>query len=179
MKRFSKILLVLAILISGVGFSFAEAEITPDLQEFYSPPRVDPPPPRYTPPAPPKINRPGTAKRYGPPTPPTEPPLPSLKEPFKPKTNSGVELQELQGKFLMPVLPERLRRNRSIARPFTRTIYRAPHRQYQNESPLPYVQRQPKRPAPIYVPKLPSTSADWRGSRSRKNFSPPRAAFRK
>ena len=92
-----------------------------------------------------------------------------------------LNFQELRSGIAMPVLPERIRYRNSRRGPtkiviIPKTIPK--FRQAENSAKKPvYVQRQPKRPPVVYVPRRPTAYPGMRGSYPPKNFGPPRARY--
>ena len=92
-----------------------------------------------------------------------------------------LNFQELRRGIAMPVLPERIRYRNSrrgstkiIVNPKTFPKFR--QQEWENTSPT-YVQRHPKRPPIVYVPRRPTSYPGQRGSIPKKNFGPPRARY--
>ena len=93
-----------------------------------------------------------------------------------------LNFQELRGGIAMPVLPERIR-YRNTRRGPTKVIFQPKEfpkfrEEKENKKPV-YVQRHPKRPPPVYVPRRPVAYPGQRGSYPPKNFGPPRASYRR
>ena len=102
---------------------------------------------------------------------------------FKISEVEAVELnfQELKSGIAMPYLPERIRyRNtrrgptKIIVNPKTFPKFRQKEKDNDNAN---YVQRHPKKPPLVYVPRRPVAYPGQRGSYPRKNFGPPRARY--
>jgi len=93
-----------------------------------------------------------------------------------------INFQELKRGIAMPVLPEKIR-YRNTRRGPTKIIvipkeFPKSREVQENKKPV-YVQRQPKRPSPVYVPRRPVAYPGQRGSMPPKNFGPPRARYRR
>ena len=92
-----------------------------------------------------------------------------------------LNFQELRSGIAMPVLPERIRYRNSRRGPTKvivnpKTIPKFRQQDKDNDKPT-YVQRQPKKPPVIYVPRRPVAYPGMRGSYPHKNFGPPRARY--
>ena len=166
-----KNLFVLAIFLSATfGLFFNEANAA-ELLTLQSSSKYTPPPPRYSQPQIPDYGLPQPAY--------TPPPPPPSSAPVK-KSSSEINLQELALKNKMPVLPDRIRYRNSrraptkiIVNPVTLPRYA---NKGQKQSPM-YVQRQPKQPPKVYVPRRPTSFAGDRGGSRVKNFGPPRTRY--
>ena len=94
----------------------------------------------------------------------------------------AAEFQELKKKIVMPVLPDRLRKERPsdsmIRRKFPMPVINFP-RHKDEITDINYVQKHPKTPPPIHSPKTPQRTIDKRGAAIAKNFGPPRSKFRR
>lgn len=94
-----------------------------------------------------------------------------------------INFQELKRRVAMPVLPEKIRYRHSRRGPtkiivIPKEIPKFRREVKDNNRPV-YVQRQPKRPPPVYVPRKPVAYPGQRGSMPPKNFGPPRARYRR
>ena len=92
-----------------------------------------------------------------------------------------IKFQELKRGIAMPVLPEKIRYRNSRRGPTKvivnpKTIPKFRQQDKDNDKPT-YVQRQPKKPPVIYVPRRPVAYPGMRGSYPHKNFGPPRARY--
>ena len=90
-----------------------------------------------------------------------------------------LKFQQLRGRIMMPVLPDRVRHRNSRRAP-TRIITQPVEipRYRQEKYPPIYTQRQPKRPSPIVTPNHRRQYPGQRGSNPPKKFNPPRAKYR-
>ena len=169
MKKLFAILICLVVT-SGLFFEKVDAA---ELQILNSENKYTPPPPRYAPPQIPDYGLPKPAY--------TPPPAPPYNPPPTKKSSSEINLQELAVKNKMPVLPARIRyRNsrRASTRIITQPIELPRYNTKNQKAPPMYVQRQPKQPPKIYVPRRPVSYPGNRGGNKVKNFGPPRARYR-
>ena len=94
-----------------------------------------------------------------------------------------INFQGLKRGIAMPVLPEKIRYRNTRRGPtkiivIPKEIPKFRREVKDNDQPV-YVQRQPKRPSPVYVPRRPVAYPGQRGSMPPKNFGPPRARYRR
>lgn len=90
----------------------------------------------------------------------------------------AANLQEMRGRVIMPVLPEKIRYRNTRRGPTKVVVNPVKIPRYREEKfPPIYTQRQPKRPSPMYIQRRKNRYPGQRGTYPPKTFNPPRARY--